>query len=84
VHIYTFYKHIFLFITLQMITLAVIWSAHARRIRSTVAGESSLNRPSSPVSFLADAIAFLIAKKMEEARNKEGSPVPYIKNYYIL
>jgi hypothetical protein len=59
-------KHIF--------TLAVISSSQAIRIRAAVAGESSLNVPFSPVSALAAVMASLIAKKIDEARNRGGSP----------
>jgi hypothetical protein len=55
-------------------TLAVISSSQAIRIRAAVAGESSLKVPFSPLSDLADVMASLIAKKIDEARNRGGSP----------
>lgn len=39
-----------------------------------MAGESSLNDPVNPVSILAAVMASLIAKKIDEARNRGGSP----------
>jgi len=64
-------KHIF--------TLTVISSSQAIRIRATVAGESSLNAPVKPFSFLAAVMASLIAKKTDEARNRGGSPTAFMK-----
>jgi hypothetical protein len=63
-------KHIF--------TLTVISSSQAIRIRAAVAGESSLNAPVKPFSVLAAVMASLIAKKIDEARNRGGSPTAYM------
>lgn len=52
-------------------------SSHAIRIRSTVAGESSLNMRPKPRSSLAAAIASLMAKKTDDDRKSGGSPMPF-------
>ena len=54
--------------------MAVISSRHAILIRAAVAGESSLNEPFTPFSALAASIASFMPKKIEDARNKGGSP----------
>ena len=64
---------------IYILTIWVIWSLQANRILSQVAGLSIRNTPSSPLSFLADPIASLMAKNTEAARKSGGSPTACIK-----
>ena len=63
----------------RIFTMTVISSSQAIRMRATVAGESSLNAPVKPLSILAAVMASLIAKKIDEARNRGGSPTAFMK-----
>ena len=65
------------YVLLILRTNFVNWSVQAIRILSQVAGLSIKNTPSSSLSFLADAIASLMAKNTEAARNSGGSPTAY-------
>lgn len=49
-------------------------SSHAMRMRAEVAGECKVNDGSAPRSFLAAAIASLMAKNVEIPRKRGGSP----------
>ena len=71
-------RYILAFGTCTIPTILVNWSLHANRILSQVAGLSIRNTSSSPLSFLADAIASLMAKNTEAARKRGGSPTACI------
>lgn len=62
------------------LTLLVMWSSQAILILAEVAGEFQLNHPLNPASFRAAFTASLIAKNIEYAKNKGGSPTA-CKNY---
>lgn len=54
-----------------------MWSWQAIRILAAVAGAFNVNKGSTPDSFLASLIASRIAKSIELAKNKGGSPTAY-------
>ena len=59
------------------LTCLVNWSAQLMRMFSAVAGLLKLKPPIIPASLLADLTASLIAKKMEDDRNRGGSPIAW-------
>ena len=53
------------------------WSTQAILILSAVAGPSSRNPLDTPASALAESIASRMAKKIEAAKNRGGSPMAF-------